>query len=79
MSIDPSNWHYVWYRIDEERRKRKWTWAELCKRAHIRMSSWMVGVRAFHPTEDEMHKIADAMGLTYDFIRNGYPGWEPAR
>lgn len=75
---DYTTWHYVWYRVDEERRKRGWSWRELCTRSGVKMSSWMSGVGFARPSEEELRKVANTMDLSYDYLRYGSPGWEPS-
>lgn len=68
---DPSSWKNVYKRINEKRKEAGLSWSQLAKKAGIPMSSWMTGIIATHPTEEEVRKIAPVVNSTYEYLRYG--------
>ena len=70
---NPSSWQNVYRRINEKRIEAGLTWNQLAALAGIKVKSWMTGLRTSHPTEAEVHKIADVpqMNTTYEYLRYG--------
>lgn len=70
---DPSSWSMVYQRIDQKRTEAGLTWSQLAKLAGIKMKTWMTGLPISHPTDAEVHKIADVpqMNTTYEYLRYG--------
>lgn len=70
---NPSSWTNVYRRINEKRIEAGLTWNQLAALAGIKVKSWMTGLPTSHPTEAEVHKIADVpqMNTTYEYLRYG--------
>ena len=68
-----SSWTNVYRRINEKRQEAGLTWNQLAALAGIKKKSWMTGLPTSHPTETEVHKIADVpqMNTTYEDLRYG--------
>lgn len=68
-----ASWQNVYKRINVKRKEAGLTWNQLAAKAGIRMGTWMTGLPITHPTEAEVHKIADVpeMNTTYAFLRYG--------
>lgn len=61
----------LFLRILEAKTERGLLWDELARKAKIRLSSWMVGSSACQPTDDEVRRIADALGLPFERLKYG--------
>lgn len=61
----------VFKRINKLRKKYALSWAELAAMADIPVSSWMTGLPAFEPTDEELHKLAPVLGVTYNYLKTG--------
>jgi len=46
-------------------------WEDICKGAKIRMKSWMTGIPGQKPTDEEVHKLADFLHSTFEWIKYG--------
>lgn len=70
---NPSSWTNVYRRINEKRQEAGLTWNQLAALAGIKVKSWMTGLPTSHPTEAEVHAIADVpqMNTTYEYLRYG--------
>lgn len=68
-----ASWSKVYKRIDKKRKEAGLSWNRLASLAGIKVSTWMTGLPISHPTEEEVHKIADvpAMNTTYEYLRYG--------
>ena len=68
-----ASWSNVYKRINQKRKDANLTWQQLAQKAGIRMGTWMTGVPITHPTEEEVHKIANVpeMNTTYAYLRYG--------
>ena len=47
------NWHYVWFRTNEQIREKGYTWNKVCRGIPIPMKTWMSGIPTEQPTEKE--------------------------
>ena len=63
-----ASWNNVYKRINAKRKEAGLTWNQLASKAGIKTGTWMTGLPISHPTEEEVHKIADVpeMNTTYD-------------
>lgn len=61
----------VYKRINTLRKNAGLTWSELATIAGIPLASWMTGVPTSSPTDEEIRKIAEIFGVTYDYIKYG--------
>lgn len=70
---NPSSWTNVYKRINEKRMAAGLSWNQLAALAEIKAKSWMTGLPTSHPTESEVHKIANVpqMNTTYEYLRYG--------
>ncbi len=70
---NPSSWTNVYRRINEKRMEAGLSWNQLAALAEIKVKSWMTGIPTSHPTETEVHKIANVpqMNTTYEYLRYG--------
>lgn len=68
-----ASWSNVYKRINSKREDAGLTWNQLSKKAGIKVKSWMTGLPISHPSEAEIHKIADVpeMNTTYAYLRYG--------
>ena len=68
-----ASWTNVYKRINEKRKAAGLTWNQLASKAGIKMGTWMTGLPISHPTEEEVHKIANVpeMNTTYAYLRYG--------
>ena len=61
----------VYKRILKLKKERGLTWDELAEIAGIKVSSWMTGIPTSSPTDEELQKIADAFGVTFNYLKYG--------
>lgn len=68
-----ASWSNVYKRINAKRKEAGLSWNELAALAGIKVKTWMTGLPISHPTEEEVHKIADVpqMNTTYNYLRFG--------
>lgn len=68
-----ASWTNVYKRINAKRKEAGLTWNQLASKAGIRMGTWMTGLPISHPTEEEVHKIANVpeMNTNYAYLRYG--------
>jgi hypothetical protein len=68
-----ASWTKVYKRINQKRKEANLTWNQLAALAGIPVGTWMTGLPISHPTEAEVHKIADVpqMNTTYEYLRYG--------
>ena len=68
-----ASWSKVYKRINAKRKAANLTWNQLASLAGIPVGTWMTGLPITHPTEEEVHKIADVpqMNTTYEYLRYG--------
>lgn len=58
-------------RINKLRKKYNLSWSELAAMADIPVSSWMTGLPAFSPTDEELAKLAPVLGVTFNYLKTG--------
>lgn len=61
----------VYKRINKLRKKYGLTWTDLANMADIPVSSWMTGLPAFEPSDEELEKIAPCLGVTFNYLKYG--------
>lgn len=68
-----ASWTNVYKRINAKRKGAGLSWNQLAEKAGIKMATWMTGLPISHPTEEEVHKIANVpeMNTTYAYLRYG--------
>ena len=60
-----ASWSNVYKRINAKRKEAGLTWNQLAAKAGIRVGTWMTGLPISHPTEEEVHKIANVPEMWY--------------
>jgi len=65
------NWHYVWFRTNEQIREKGYTWDKVCRGIPIPMKTWMSGIPTEQPTEKEIELIAKFLNVSYDYLMYG--------
>ena len=58
-------------RILEKKKEAGLTWDEICKKAQIRLGSWMTGLPTSKPTDEELKKLAPVLKTTYEYLKYG--------
>ena len=68
-----ASWSNVYKRINAKRKEAGLSWNQLAALAGIKVATWMTGLPISHPTEGEVHKIANVpeMNTTYAYLRYG--------
>lgn len=61
----------IYKRINKLRKKYGLTWTDLANMADIPVSSWMTGLPAFEPTDEELEKMAPVLGVTFNYLKYG--------
>lgn len=47
------------------------TWAEIAEGAGINMATWMTGIPTSNPSDEDLQKLADYFGVTYEYLKYG--------
>lgn len=61
----------VYKRINKLRKKYELTWTDLANMAGIPVASWMTGLPAFEPSDEELVKMAPVLGVTFNYLKYG--------
>ena len=61
----------LYKRILEKKKEAGLTWDEICKKAQIRLGSWMTGLPTSKPTDEELKKLAPVLKTTYEYLKYG--------
>lgn len=61
----------LYMRILQKKKEVGLTWDEITKEAQIRLGSWMTGLPAGKPTDEELHRLAPVLKTTYEYLKYG--------
>lgn len=58
-------------RVYEKKIESGKSWDEIATEAHIRLATWMTGIRTCKPTDAELRKLAPVLNTTYEYLKYG--------
>lgn len=61
----------LYKRILEKKKEAGLTWDEICKKAQIRLGSWMTGLPTSKPTDEELKRLAAVLNTSVAYLKTG--------
>jgi transcriptional regulator with XRE-family HTH domain len=61
----------LYKRILEKKKEAGLTWDEICKKAQIRLGSWMTGLPTSKPTDEELKRLAVVLNTSVAYLKTG--------
>ena len=61
----------IYIRVLEKKQESGLSWSQICKQAHIRMSSWMTGVPFARIKDSDLKAIAPVLNTTFEYLKYG--------
>ena len=61
----------LYKRILQKKKEAGLTWDEICKKAQIRLGSWMTGLPTSKPTDEELKRLAAVLNTSVAYLKTG--------